>query len=302
MWPREEVVRALRARGELWEPSAGITALRGDAAALFRDLERAIGAVCGLETSDEWRVPPAIGFETLARAEYFASFPHWLTLTSHLSDDEEMLRRVAEHNEPALVMKDASAPPQAALNPAVCYHVYAALAGTVIESPALVTAQSECWRHEGTRHATLERGWAFTMREVVCIGSDDDARAFLERGTGRVSDFARSLGLDPTFAVATDPFFAPTGRAKHVLQRMKELKHELLLPIGTRDRIAASSFNLHETFFGDAFRIRLRSGAPATTACVAFGLDRWLLAFLVRHGPCASGWPSIDAFTEVPHG
>src|SRR5205823_1854332 len=108
MWPREEVVRALRARGELWEPSAGITALRGDAAALFRDLERAIGAVCGLETSDEWRVPPAIGFETLARAEYFASFPHWLTLTSHLSDDEEMLRRVAEHNEPALVMKDAS--------------------------------------------------------------------------------------------------------------------------------------------------------------------------------------------------
>jgi hypothetical protein len=62
--------------------------LRGDAALLLRDLERAIAALCGLETSDDWRVPPAIDFATLARAEYFASFPHWLTVASHLRDEE----------------------------------------------------------------------------------------------------------------------------------------------------------------------------------------------------------------------
>src|SRR4029453_11528379 len=123
--------------------------------------------------------------------------------------------------EPA-VLREASALPQAALNPAVCYHVYAALAGAVIDSARLVTAQSECWRHEGTRHATLERGWAFTMREIVCIGSDGDAHAFLERSTERVTSFARALDLDPTVALATDPFFAPSARAKHGLQRLKD--------------------------------------------------------------------------------
>ena len=305
MWPRDEVVRALRARGELWEPAPGLTALRGDTAMLSGALERAIAALCILETSDEWRVPPAIDFAALARAEYFASFPHWLTVASHLSDDEAVLRKVAAHNEPAKAVTNASAAPQAALNPAVCYHVYAALAGKVIERRKMVTAQSECWRHEGARGATLERGWAFTMREVVCIGADDDARAFLERSTERVSDFARSLGLDPTLAVATDPFFAPTGRAKHLLQRLKELKHELLLPVAAGQRMAASSFNLHETFFGEAFDIKSRNGTPATTACVAFGLERWLLAFLVRHGPDSVCWPVIpcvETLAEARHG
>ena len=297
MRQRDDIVNALRARGELWDVAPGVTALRGDAAALLRDLERAIATVCGLETSDDWRVPPAIDFATLARAEYFASFPHWLTVASHLRDEEDALRTVAERGEPD-VLREASAAPKAALNPAVCYHIYAALAGTCIDRPRIVTAQAECWRHEGARHATLERGWAFTMREVVCIGSDDDAHAFLERSTERVTEFARSLDLEPTIVVATDPFFAPSARAKRVLQRLKELKHELLVPIGG-STIAASSFNLHETFFGDAFDITLPSGKPATTACVAFGLERWLLAFLVKHGPDAVGWPSVDQLVEV---
>ena len=306
MWPRDEVVRVLRARGELWDVAPGVTALRGDAALLLRAIERTIAAVCELETSDEWYVPPAIDFATLARAEYFASFPQWLTLASHLSDDESSLQGVAELGERVTgargVLRNAAAAPRVALNPAVCYHVYTALAGSVIDSPRFVTVQAECWRHEGARHATLERAWSFTMREVVCIGSADHAGAFLARSTDRVSELARALDLEPTVAVATDPFFAPASRAKHVLQQMKELKHELLLPISAGSQIAASSFNLHETFFGEAFDITLASGAPATTACVAFGLERWLLAFLVRHGPHAVAWPPLEALAEVRHG
>ena len=291
MWPREAIIRILRSRGELWDIAPGVTALRGDVATLFRSLERAIAALCGLEASDEWRVPPAIDFATLGRAEYFASFPQWLTLVSHLSDDPAVLERVAQHNEPT----HAAAPPRVALNPAVCYHVYAALARDVIDAPRIVTAQSECWRHEAGRHAPLARGWAFTMREVVCIGSDDDARAFLARCIDLVTNFARSLDIDATLAVATDPFFAPAARAKLMLQQMKELKRELLLPLNRSDRIAAASFNLHDTFFGEAFEIRLANGNPATSACVAFGLERWLLAFLVRYGPDAARWPAIPS-------
>ncbi len=299
MWSHNDVLRVLRARGELWDVAPGVTGLRGDAGALFDALERRIAEACLAETSNEWRVPPAIDFATLARAEYFASLPQWLTLASHLSGDEDVLRHVAEHNDPATAVRGAATPPIVALNPAVCYHVYSALAGQVVDTRQLVTAQATCWRHEGGHHETLERGWAFTMREVVCIGSEQDARAFLERSTERALEVARALCLEQTVVPATDPFFVPTARAKTLLQQVKELKHELRLPLGARTT-AAASFNLHDTFFGEAFDIRLSDGHPATTACLAFGIERWTLAFLVEHGPDASHWPSLSELSSNP--
>ena len=301
MWPRDRVVATLRERGELWEPMPGVTAMRGDVAQLSRALEHAIASLCGIETRDDWAVPPAIDFGTLARADYFTSFPQWLTVASHLNDDTDTLRAVAEHNDPALAVGGALAPPKAVLNPAVCYHVYSGLSGSVLDGPRFVTVQAPCWRHENS-HAALERGWTFTMREIVCLGSMIDARAFLVRAIDRVWDFARALGLQGAIEVATDPFFAPAARAKQLLQQLMELKHELLFPIDAHRRMAASSFNLHGPFFGDAFDITLPTGEPVTTACVAFGLERWLLAFLVRHGPDASGWPTVpDAHERRPN-
>jgi len=298
MWRPDEIVNELRERGELSEPAPGVVALRGDVARLMRILDQTIATLCTTESLDEWHVPPTIAFPTLARADYFASFPQWLTLVSHLSDDEAALQHVAEQNEPS---EGTVTPPKAALNPAVCYHVYSALAGQIIDGPRVITAQSTCWRHEGSRHAALERQWAFTMREIVFVGAANDAQRFLERASRRVIGLARALGLDPTMAVATDPFFAPTARGKQLLQQLEELKREMLLPLGTNARVAASSFNLHGAFFGQAFDIRLPAGIPATTACVAFGLERWLLAFLVRHGPDAAAWPSADSLLEPLH-
>ena len=304
MWPPDEIVRQLRARDELCEVAPGVISLRGDVAALYHALERAIAGLCALESADDWRVPPAIDFATLVRADYFASFPQWLTLASHLSDDVGALQDVAASGDCHAALARAATAPQAALNPAVCYHVYSALAGTTVGSPTVVTAQSECWRHEGTRHRPLERCWAFTMREIVCVGTAADVRTFLDRSIERVTDLALALDLDGTIELATDPFFASTGRARRLLQQVKELKRELLLPVDANQRLAAASFNLHDTFFGDAFAITLTTGRPATSGCVAFGIERWLLAFLVRHGPAASAWPSIDSLVarEVQHG
>jgi seryl-tRNA synthetase len=303
MWRHSDVLRVLRARGEIWDVAPGVTGLRGDTAILFAALERRIADACLGETSDEWRVPPAIDFATLSRADYFASLPQWLTLASHLSGREDVLLHVAEHSEPAVAVRDAAMPPIVALNPAVCYHVYAGLAGQTLHSPRLVTAQAGCWRHEGARHGSLERGWAFTMREVVLVGDEMDAKAFLRRASARATRLAESLGLEPTIALATDPFFAPTGgaagRAKQIVQRIKELKHELLLPLGDQRTTAAASFNLHDTFFGEAFRIRLSDGRPATTACMAFGVERWTLAFVVAHGPDAAHWPAFQSLADA---
>lgn len=282
MLRREAVLATLRARGEVWEAAPGLLGLRGQPLALLRHIDGLVASLCAGESDDEWVVPPALPLSTLERAGYFASFPHWLTLASHLSDDPATLERVASSAAPARAAADAAGPPTAALPPAVCYHVYAALAGSTIPSRRVVTAQACCWRHEGDRLAALERGWAFTMREIVCIGSEAECVSFRDRGAAVARRLANALGLDSSVESAEDPFFAPTARGRALLQRVKGLKQELRLPIGDGETTAAASFNLHERFFSEAFDIRLADGEPAYTACVAFGLERWLLATLLR--------------------
>jgi seryl-tRNA synthetase len=294
MWPLDRLYLTLRDRGDIWEPMPGLVGLRGPVARLYRSLGERIAGLCGVETSDEWRVPAAIPLTALERADYFASFPQWLTLAGHLSDDQEQLHRVASSTFPAVAAMDATVPTGAALTPALCYHVYAALAGEQVAAPRIMTAQTTCWRHEHPNHTALERDWAFTMREVVCIGEEADVRAFVGRVTQRVAALARGFALEPTIAEATDPFFAPTARGKELLQRVQSLKHELMVPVSGKRSIAASSFNLHQTFFGEAFDIRDRRGSPVHTGCVAFGIERWTLAFLVRHGPDPEAWPSLS--------
>jgi seryl-tRNA synthetase len=286
--PREALIAALRARGELWEPAPGLVGLRGNALALLRRIDRLIAARCAAEMADEWAVPAAVPLAVLERAQYFASFPQWLTLASHLTDDVATLERVARSGAPARSAARAASPAAAALPPAVCYHVYAALAGTRLRARHVVTAQGCCWRHEGERFAPLERGWAFTMREIVCLGSAADCAAFRERGVEMARSLAAALDLEAWIEVAEDPFFAPTARGRALLQRVKGLKYELRLPTGDGESMAAASFNLHEQFFGDAFDIRLPNGEPAHSACVAFGLERWLLAALLHSSGAAS--------------
>lgn len=289
MQPAEQVLDVLRKRGELWEAAPGLVGMRGDLLAMHRALEQAIASLAHNEAPDEWHVPTALAWDTLKRADYFASFPQWLSAASHLSADRRVLERVAAGADPRTEL----APADAALPPAVCYHTYAALAAQTIESPTLMTAQGTCWRHEGDRLAPLERGWAFTMREIVCLGAGDECEVFRCGAIEQAIALAESLGLDEEVVPATDPFFAPTARGKELLQRIKGLKDELVLPLGSDRGVAAASFNHHETFFGEAFDIRLPEGQPASSACVAFGIERWTLAFLVAHGPDSARWPAI---------
>ena len=283
MRQRDAMIARLRSTGELWEPAPGLVGLRGETLARFEQIEALVTDLCAGETADNWRIPQALPLEVLERSGYFASFPQWLTLASHLSDDAVALERIARSDSPARAAAREAAPASAALSPAVCYHVYGALAGTVIDAPKVVTAQGCCWRHEGSRFEPLARGWAFTMREIVCIGSEADCTAFRERGLAIARRLADALGLFAAIAEAEDPFFAPTARGRAILQRLRSLKHEMMLPIGDGETTAAASFNLHERFFGEAFGIRLPDGQPAHSACIAFGLERWLLASLMAY-------------------
>ena len=174
MHSARDIVTLLRERGELWDVAPGLVGLRGEVLALRGSIELLLADTAACDDGvrcDEWAPPPAVTLETLGRADYFASFPQWLTLAAHLRDDAASLEGVARSDDPAMAARHACGPADVALPPAVCYHVYAALAGRTLWAPALVSAQATCWRHEGTRLRPLARGWAFTMREGVCVGN-----------------------------------------------------------------------------------------------------------------------------------
>jgi seryl-tRNA synthetase len=191
---------------------------------------------------------------------------------------------------------------KAALPPAVCYHTYAALRGQSIAMPLIMTAEETCWRHENGRLARLERGWAFTMREIVCLADHNAAEMFRMSGMEETVILAESLGLNVRVEVATDPFFAPSARGKAILPRVKALKHELIIDYPDGRSLAIASFNNHERFFGDAFDISLADGTPASSACIAFGIDRWVLAVLMTHGIDRENWPEALACSSIPAG
>jgi hypothetical protein len=55
-----------------------------------------------------------------------------------------------------------------------------------------------------------------------------------------------------------------------------------------QDLLPVASFNLHETFFGERFAMTLEDGTDAHSACVALGLERWVLVFLEQRGQAAA--------------
>jgi len=296
MFSAERVIEALRARRELWEPAPGLIGLRGETAALREAIAREIAAVSRALAPEPWHVPAALPLADLARADYFLSFPQWLTVAAHLGAEDAALERVANAADPVDEACAAIVPGKVALPPAACYHVYAALAGMRLGRPVHVSTVCTCFRHEAPAFRPLARDWSFTMYEAVCVGGSGDAEAFRRRGEAAAVALAARLGLPVAVAQAEDPFYLPTSRGRALLQRVKALKHELVVRPVSGPPLALASFNQHERFFGNAFDIRLLAdGGAASSACIAFGLERWLLAFLLAHGPEPRRWPNLTA-------
>jgi acyl carrier protein len=181
-----------------------------------------------------------------------------------------------------------------AATPAVCYHCYPELAGRRIGArPVLVTAACRCTRREAEPLLPLDRLREFTMREIVVIGSREQVEGVRQDLVSRVSALVRALDLDASIEMATDPFFTAAAEGKRVLQRLGALKYELRLTLEAGRSVAAASFNHHQDHFGRRFGIRLESGVVAHSGCVAFGLERWVLALCTQHGADVREWPEV---------
>ena len=123
------------------------------------------------------------------------------------------------------------------------------------------------------------------MREIVHLGDAVSVKVFLEEARERVLAIAAEWGIAPSIEVATDPFFDPARSPKYLHATLFPSKHELI------DRgVALASFNNPRNYFGKAFCITA-DGESIHTACVAFGVERWVAAILRQYGPDPAYWP-----------
>jgi hypothetical protein len=264
----------------------GTVALTGPALRWLQRLDAVIVRAAASWGAEEHSFPPIIDVGHLARVDYFRSFPHLMTVPATLPDDEAALDRFTASRPGAdgTVSLTEHAAVEQALLPAACYPVYATLEGARLDAPALVTTRATCFRRE-RRFVPLRRQWAFTMREVVCVGSEEEVTSLLQRGRRLVTDLCASLDVAQEWVVATDPFFRPAQQGRYLYQRLNPVKHEAVV-----DDLAIASVNRHHEHFGDAFEI-CRDALSAQSGCLAFGLERWLAVVAHRWGADPCLWP-----------
>lgn len=297
-----DVERRLAARGFVRELGPGQIALSGPPLAFAKHLDARLAAMAHRRFgAREEAYPALIPAAVLQRCGYLSSFPHTATMVTHLSEDVDAIERfrAANRDAPSIVVPEpeALAPPRAFLAPAVCYHFYPSLERTRLAAPLqVVTASGRCFRYESRNMRGLERLWDFAMREVIFCGAEAAVAAARERLVEAGVELACDLDLDLRVESANDPFFSADYAQKAYWQTRGDLKFEMLVAIppcedGRPRATAAASFNLHEDFFGKAFRFESEDGGPCFTGCAAWGLSRWVLAAFAQHGLDPDRWP-----------
>jgi hypothetical protein len=267
----------------------GQSVLSGALLDLADRLDRRFVALAARWNAAEYRFPTFLAATELERIDWFRSFPQLATFPATLDPDDANLDRFTA-GEPVSadghVLPTELAPIRDVLTPAACYHLYAHHRGTTFDGPRWFTVRCTCFRRE-THYVPLERQWSFSMREIVCMGTAEETRTFVDEATAAVDHLVASLGLRVRWEHATDPFFRPSRNPQYLMQQVDPTKYELLFD----DRLAIASTNLHHDHFGRAFAIE-RQGEPVRTACVAFGIERWLAALLHQFGPTGP-WPDL---------
>jgi seryl-tRNA synthetase len=262
----------------------------------FAELGQSLGAQTLL-------TPTLIPGHVLGRANYFRNFPGSLTFACHLPEAPENIEAFSKRHADCCELDSETqkdlAPPKFGLSPATCLHVYHRWLGQTLPGKSVYGVCGRCFRYESSNMTDLRRLWEFTMREIVFLGQSDWVRQQRDRSTNQMAEILEELELAGEIRTASDPFFvSPDSLAQTWFQLASDSKYEISLRLPDDQRLAVGSYNLHGEYFGRQFEMVLPDQSSAHSACVAFGLERWIWAFIAEHGQDISRWPR--AAREAP--
>lgn len=277
---------------------AGLAHISGDLLRLKCGLDAYFSAIAVQLDCVEHEFSPFIGTDALQKMDYLHSFPTHVTFASILEKTDQNVHDFIHGemiNQAGEIVLSKTMPIKNILTPAVCYHFYQHYSGEDLSTPLYLTSRCNCYRSEA-EYQPLQRQWSFAMRELVVIGADDEVMAFVERAKEMLMQMLATMQLAVYWDTATDPFFDPSNNPKYLMQQIQPNKYELLF----EENLALASINLHRNYFGESFGIT-RHGQSATSACIAFGLERWMYSILQVYGAEPRAWPEcLQPFINSP--
>lgn len=236
------------------------------------------------------RFPPVYPRADFERTDYIASFPDLSGIVSSFEAGDREHRELLGARERGERWDGWLTPSGVVLTNAICHPLYATLEG--VTEPGVYDILGYGFRHEPS--ADPMRMQSFRMHEFVYVGTPDGAQEYRDRWVDTATETLASLGLPVTQVAANDPFFGRAGRMLVSAQLRENLKIELTVPIygDLHQGTAIASANCQRDHLTAAFGIRTPDGEVAHASCLAFGMERTVLALLRTHGVDVPAWPA----------
>jgi seryl-tRNA synthetase len=274
----------------------GVPGLYGQGQAFDRvrdGLTAAIARTAAPDRAEPLRFPPLFSRFQLEKNGYLGSFPHLAgSVFSFAGTEAEALEQesIASRHEDWSGFQTMT---DVVVLPAACYPVYPEIAKRGPLGPDGVTIDTgSSWVFRNEASGDPARMQNFHMYEFVRIAAPDVVASFRNDWHGRTLALFERLGLQATSEVASDPFFGRVGRMLAANQVEQELKYEIVALVGGPEPTAIASFNYHEDHFTSVYGLAYADGRAAHTGCVAFGMERIVLALFRANGLDAEAWPA----------
>ncbi|EQB99732.1 hypothetical protein LGZ99_15080 [Photorhabdus temperata] len=176
------------------------------------------------------------------------------------------------------------------LSPSTCYHTFSHLTDSTHDwELKYFTAKGQCHRYEPAKDEPTRMG-NFTMRELVLVGLQEKVETHCEMIFGQAVKFLRLLSPALSVEKASDVFYGEHSKVTRKVQLSMGVKCEVLIPWFDKYRVSVGSRNLHRDLFTTNFNIISSTcDRPLHSACIAFGMERLLLALLahtLNYDPC----------------
>lgn len=289
---------ALEAKGDVAKIGPGLFAFRGDFLRVRTAVDRIVQEVAQRSGAEELAYPALWPVGLLQAINYFHDFPQLALLASGVSPHYEArstfsqrFRKGSSDGGIACTAENGMAPATNALAPTVCDCCYWLLRGRHDVADQILTVHGQVFRNETSASGRLDRLTAFTMREIVMIGSEGFVLAKREALIDEVIEAMTGLDLACTIQAADDPFFSNDALQKNAFQNIAKLKYEVVTPLFGDNTCAVASINLHNDFFSRNYDYKGFGGDDLRSGCVGFGYERLTYAMFCRHGADLADWP-----------
>ena len=229
-------------------------------------------------------------------------FPHHLMFQTVLKNNIKGINEFSNKGVNENFLSNIQTP-HTILKTASCISIYPMVANNQyknLQDANIFYVTGKCFRNEGDNVKELSRLNEFTMSEIVFIGTDELIRKGITRAKKLWEFWIKIFNLNCKIETANDSFFAGNYRKLKYFQLLGDSKEEFkwLLP-HSKEYIATASANYHRTQFTKRFNIESDKGY-CHSACIAFGIERLMYAFLCQKGIDLDTWDqaTIDELSE----